>query len=87
MVTQLFDSVTSWTVACQASVHGIPKARILEWVAPPVLYKPRDQTCVSCIGRWALYHATTGKAFWVHVKRQQDTVDAVQSLHNLDPQE
>ena len=35
-----------------SSVHGIPRARILEWVARPFSRKsaqPRDQTCVSCI--------------------------------------
>ena len=42
-----------------SSVHGIPQARILEWVA--VLSsrgssQPRDQTHISCIGRWVLYH-------------------------------
>ena len=30
---QLF--VIPWTVACQASLHGILQARILEWVAIP----------------------------------------------------
>ena len=37
-------------------VHGISKARILEWVA--ISYS-RDRThvsCVSYIGRWILYH-------------------------------
>ena len=43
-------------------VHGIPQARILEWVAMPSsrgLSQPRDQThtsSISCIGRWVLYH-------------------------------
>ena len=45
-----------------SSVHGIFQARILEWVA---IYSsrrsswPRDQilvSCISCIGRWILYH-------------------------------
>ena len=44
------------------SVHGILQARILEWV--PRLSsrgssQPKDQTrisCVSCIGRWIVYH-------------------------------
>ena len=30
-------------------VHGISQAKILEWVA---ISFSRDQTCVSCIGRW-----------------------------------
>ena len=42
-----------------SSVHGIFQARILEWVA--ISYyrgssQPRDQTHVSCIGSWILYH-------------------------------
>ena len=47
------------------SVHGIFQARILEWVA--ISYsrgssQPRDWTlssCISCIGRWILYHCAT----------------------------
>ena len=44
------------------SVHGISQARILEWVA--ILFSrgvfwPRDQTCISWIGRWILYHWAT----------------------------
>ena len=42
-----------------SSVHGILQARILEWVA--IFFskwssQPSDQTQVSCIGRWILYH-------------------------------
>ena len=29
------DSVTAWTVACEAPLRGILQARILEWVAMP----------------------------------------------------
>ena len=45
-----------------SSVHGIPQARILEWVAMPSSRGSswsRDQTCishVSCIGRLVLYY-------------------------------
>ena len=45
-----------------SSVHGIPQARILQWVAIPPpggSSRPRDQTCVSyvsCTGRQILYH-------------------------------
>ena len=45
-----------------SSVHGILQARILEWVAMPSSRgssRPRDQihvSCVSCNGRWVLYH-------------------------------
>ena len=52
--------VTPWTVAHQAPlVHGISQARVLEWVAISFSRgssRPRDQTLVSCIGRWILYH-------------------------------
>ena len=50
------------------SVHGIFQARILEWVASSYSREssqPRDQThvsCISCIGRWILYHCTTWEA-------------------------
>ena len=45
-----------------SSVHGILQARILEWIMMPSSRGsswPRDRThvsCISCIGRWALYH-------------------------------
>ena len=45
-----------------SSVHGILRARILDWLAMPFSRGsswPRDQTLVSfisCIGRWVLYH-------------------------------
>ena len=48
-----------------SSVHGIPQARILEWVAISSSRGsswPRDWTFVSCIGRWILYHWATRKA-------------------------
>ena len=44
------------------SAHGIFQARILEWVAISFFRGsswPRDQTYVSCIGRWILYHWPT----------------------------
>ena len=58
-----------------SSVHGISQARKLEWVA--ISYsressQPRDQThisCISCIGRWILYHWTIWEALsgiWVN---------------------
>ena len=48
-----------------SSVHGVPQARILEWVAMPSSRGaswPRDWTRVSCLGRWILYHWATGEA-------------------------
>ena len=47
-----------------SSVHGILQARILEWIAISFSggsFQPKDQTrasCISCIGRWILYHLT-----------------------------
>ena len=47
------------------SMHGIIQARILEWVAISSSRgssRLRDQTwasCVSCVGRWILYHWAT----------------------------
>ena len=51
-----------------SSVHGILKARILEWVAISSSRGsswPRDGThvfCTCCTGRWILYHCTTWEA-------------------------
>ena len=48
-----------------SSVQGISQARILEWVASHFSRGsswPRDQTCVSCIGRRILYHWATRQA-------------------------
>ena len=53
-----------------SSVHEIFQARILKWVATFFSRgssRPRDQThisCVSCIGRWILYHFTTWEEVW-----------------------
>ena len=60
-----------WSSGCcprGSSVHGILQARILEWVVIPFSggsFWPRDRThisCVSCLGRWILYHCPTWKA-------------------------
>ena len=43
----------------RSSVHGMSQARILEQVAISFSRgssRPRDRTCVSCIGKWTLYH-------------------------------
>ena len=48
-----------------SSVHGISQARILEWVAISFSRGSswtRDQTHISCIGRWILYHWATREA-------------------------
>ena len=47
------------------SIHGISQARILDWVASSFLRgssSSRDQTPVSCIGSWVLYHWATWEA-------------------------
>ena len=48
-----------------SSVHGIFQTRILEWVAissSTGFSWPRDQTCISCTGRWILHHRATREA-------------------------
>ena len=48
-----------------SSVQGIFQARVLEWITISFSRgssQARDQTsisCVSCIGRWILYHCAT----------------------------
>ena len=55
-------------MACRlpsSSVCGIFQARRLEWVAissSKGSSRPRDQTHVSCMGRWILYCSTTREA-------------------------
>ena len=49
---------------------GISQVRKLEWVAISSsrgTSQPRDQTCISCIGRWILYHWATRKALQLQV--------------------
>ena len=59
-----------------SSVHGVLQARILEWVTiafPRGSSQPRDQTqvsCISCIGRWVLYHSAT----WEALKRDTEWI-------------
>ena len=53
-----------------STVHGISQARILEWVA--ILFSRgsfqiRDQTHVSCIGLWILYHWATMEALYIFI--------------------
>ena len=48
-----------------STIHGILQARILECVAISSSRgssQPMDQTSVSCIGRWILYHWTICEA-------------------------
>ena len=50
-----------------SSVHNISQARILEWVGiffSRGFSQLKDQTHISCIGRWILYYWTT---FMLHI--------------------
>ena len=49
-----------------SSVHGISQAKILEWVVISFSKgssRPRDWTCVFCLGRQILYHLATWEDF------------------------
>ena len=63
------------------SVRGIFQGRILEWIAISFSRRssqPRNQTQVSCIVRWILYHwAFNLIIFWERVYRFHKTVKAV----------
>ena len=53
-----------------SSVHGISQARVLQWAAISSsrgTFWPRDWTCVSCIGRQAVYHWVSREA---HTEKQ-----------------
>ena len=61
--------LTLWPMDCSppdSSVHGISKARILEWVAISFSRwssQPGNQILITCsIGRWILYHWVTREA-------------------------
>ena len=63
-----------WPMDCSppgSSVHGIPQATILEWVALPfsrAAFRPRDQTQVSCIaGRFFTVWATRAAHIFLSV--------------------
>ena len=56
-----------------SSVHGISQARIMECNAISFSREsahPRDGTCVSCIGRWILYHWATWESLDSKMKRK-----------------
>ena len=69
-----------------SSVHGILQARILKWVvisSSRGSSRPRDRThvsCVSCIGRWILYHWATWEAL---VSQSRSVVSESSWLHRL----
>ena len=49
-----------------SSVHGTLQARILEWVAISYSRDWARVSCISCVGRWILYHCTTWEAEWTN---------------------
>ena len=54
-----------------SSVCGISQARTLDWIAvfcPRGSSRPRNRTCVSCVGRQIPYHWATWEAFPYHEK-------------------
>ena len=58
-------------------VHGIFQARICEWVAISSSRGsswPRDQTCISYIGGWILYHWTTWEALQCQNNNDQNRI-------------
>ena len=69
LVTQLCPTLCN-PIDCRlqvSSAHGILQARILEWIVIPFSRgssQPRDQTCVSYIGRQILYHWATREAYY-----------------------
>ena len=66
IVTVMSDSVIPRTVIRQAPLSvGLLQAGILEWVAISFSRGPsqsRDQTHISCTGRWILYHWASWEA-------------------------
>ena len=68
-----------------SSVHGISKARMLEWVAMPSSRgssQPRGRTHISHIGRWVLYPWATMKCSWYPVSMlQQHTCSLITKLY------
>ena len=64
---QLFCDPMDWSPP-GSSVHGNSQARILGWVAISFSRgssRPRDWTCISCIGRWIPYHCAAREALQV----------------------
>ena len=72
---QLF--VTHGLQATRLLYHGVFQARILDWVA--IFFSresswPKDQTHVSCIGRWILYPESSGKPLDVNIQMDKHPV-------------
>ena len=64
------------------SVHGISQARIVKWVAISSSRgssRSRDQTCISCFGRWILCHWAT----WTSLCHFKVPSNLTSTLNNL----
>ena len=67
-----------------SSAHGISQARVLEWIIISFSrgsFQPRDQNCISCIGRRVLYYWATREA----LKYTNPSVNQIQSIYFLGP--
>ena len=55
---QSYPNLCDWTVACQATVHGVLQERILEWVAIPssrgIFLTQGLNPCLLCLLHWQL---------------------------------
>ena len=69
------DPATLWTVACQAPL-SIRFFNPLKWVdlsSSRGSSQPRDQTHISCFGRWILYHWATWETLLTHTSGQWES--------------
>ena len=71
-----------------SSAHGILQARILEWFAISISQGsswPKDQTRVTCTGRWILYHWVTweAKPLWLSAAAAAAAAKSLQSCPTL----
>ena len=65
LVAKLYPTLLWPSIPPGFSVHGILQTSILQWVAISFSRgssQPRDQTCISCIGKRILYHWAMGEA-------------------------
>ena len=67
-----------------SSLHGIPRARILEWVAISFSRgssRPKDQTHIFCIGKKVYYHWTTRETLFECCLKQLCSQKETHKLH------
>ena len=66
LLSHVWLFVTPWTVVCQVPLPmGFPRQEYwsgLPFPSPGGSSQPRDQTHISCIGKWILYHWATWEA-------------------------